>query len=254
MNLEKYPRTRHLEGSRLQPGDEDQEQIPFSQIAGRNLVVEEKLDGANAALSFDEDGKPWLQSRGHFLTGGWRERHFAPLKQWASEQAAVLFERLGSRHVMYGEWLFAKHTIFYDQLPAWFLEFDLFDRASGEWLSVARRRELLDGTAVLSVPVLRQGPARRLDELTSLVGHSLYKSAGWRDRLEAAARGRGLDPDRIVLETDPSDHMEGLYIKLEEEGRVVGRCKWVRASFLTTVIDSGTHWLERPILPNRVAG
>ena len=32
--LKKYPRTRHLAGSRLQPGDEDLSQIPFSQIAG----------------------------------------------------------------------------------------------------------------------------------------------------------------------------------------------------------------------------
>ena len=45
--IHKYPRTQHLEGSRLQPGDEDLEAVPFRAIAGRNLVVEEKVDGAN---------------------------------------------------------------------------------------------------------------------------------------------------------------------------------------------------------------
>jgi hypothetical protein len=253
VNLHKYPRTQHLEGSRLQPGDEDLAQVQFAELAGRHLVVEEKLDGANAALSFDEEGKLWLQSRGHFLTGGWRERHFAPFKQWAAEHAAVLHERLGPRYVLYGEWLFAKHTIFYDALPSWFLEFDILDGETGEWLSTPRRRDLLRGTPVVPVPVLREGPARRLDELTALVSRSLYKSDRWRERLEAAARARGLDPDRLVQETDPSDDMEGLYIKLEEEGRVVGRYKWVRKSFLTTVLDSGSHWLSRPILPNEVA-
>lgn len=49
----KYPRTPHIEGSRLQPGDEDLSQIHFSEIASRPLVVEEKIDGANTALSFD---------------------------------------------------------------------------------------------------------------------------------------------------------------------------------------------------------
>ena len=44
--------------------------------------------------------------------------------------------------------------------------------------------------------------------------------------------------------------MEGLYLKVEEEGRVVGRYKYVRADFLTAVVDSGTHWLKRPIVPN----
>ena len=60
---------------RLQPGDEDLSQIPFSEIAGRNLAVEEKCDGANSAVSFSADGELLLQSRGHYLTGGYRERH-----------------------------------------------------------------------------------------------------------------------------------------------------------------------------------
>jgi hypothetical protein len=47
--------------------------------------------------------------------------------------------------------------------------------------------------------------------------------------------------------------MEGLYVKVEEQGRVVERYKFIRASFLTTVLDSGSHWLRRPILANQLA-
>ncbi len=54
--IHKYPRTPHLEGSRLQPGDEDLDAAPFAKICGRHVVVEEKLDGANAAVSFAPDG------------------------------------------------------------------------------------------------------------------------------------------------------------------------------------------------------
>ena len=39
----KYPRTPHIQGSRLQPGDEDLRQRPFSDIAGRHVVLEEKI-------------------------------------------------------------------------------------------------------------------------------------------------------------------------------------------------------------------
>src|SRR5262249_42673562 len=106
--LHKYPRTRHIEGSRHQPGDEDLSTVPFADLAGCHLVVEEKLDGANAGLSFDEDGTLRLQSRGHYLTGGNREKHFNLFKQWASAHAPALRERLGSRHVLFGEWLYAK--------------------------------------------------------------------------------------------------------------------------------------------------
>ena len=53
----KYPRTHHLEGSRLQAGDEDLSQVSFDHIFGRNIVIEEKIDGANSALSFDDEGR-----------------------------------------------------------------------------------------------------------------------------------------------------------------------------------------------------
>ena len=96
------------------------------------------------------------------------------------------------------------------------------------------------------MPVLREGPMKRLDDLTALVGRSLYKSARWRDRLEAAAKERELDHDRIVHETDPSDDMEGLYIKVEAAGVVADRAKWVRPGFLQVVVDSDSHWQSRP--------
>jgi len=147
--LHKYPRTRHLQGSRLQPGDEDLEQAPWTSLADQWLVIEEKIDGANAGISFDSGGRLFLQSRGHFLTGGAREKHFALFKTWASRHRGRFWEVLGSRYLMYGEWVFAKHTIFYDRLPHYFLEFDVFDRSSGAAWSSAARRHFRRGTADL---------------------------------------------------------------------------------------------------------
>jgi RNA ligase-like protein len=252
MRLHKYPRTFHLQGSRLQPGDENLDAVSWSEVVGRYVVAEEKLDGANSGLSFDADGKLYLQSRGHLLTGGVREKHFNPLKRWASGVAAELWDRLGARFVVYGEWLYAKHTIFYDRLPHYFLEFDVLDRETETFLSTARRRELLAGLPVTSVPVLWEGVLVDREDLLSLVGPSTCKSADWRDRLDGQARARNLDPDRVRRETDPADVMEGLYVKVEEEGQVKARYKYVRADFLTAVLDSGTHWLRRPIVPNLV--
>jgi hypothetical protein len=250
--LHKYPRTRHLEGSRLQPGDEDTASVPFAALAGRFLVAEEKLDGANAGIGFDADGRLWLQSRGHFLTGGIREKHFALFKQWAHGHTNALREVLGDRYTLYGEWLYAKHTIFYDQLPHYFLEFDILDTQTGAFLSTERRRALLAGLPVASVPVLWSGTACALEPLLTLVGTSLYKGPSWRERLAEVCAARRLDRERVWQETDRSDLMEGLYLKVEEGGRVVERYKYVRASFLTCVLDSGSHWLKRPIVPNQL--
>ncbi len=249
----KYPRTRHLEGSRLQPGDHDLAQAPLDDLRGRYVVIEEKLDGANAGLSVGEDGRLRLQSRGHFLVGGHRERHWDLLKQWAAVWAAQLERLLDGGLVLYGEWLYAKHTIAYDALPHYLLEFDVRS-PDGTFWSTARRRALYaDARFVRSVPVLWAGVVRDPAELPALVRPSLYKTPRWRDALAAAAVAAGVDPARVAAETDPSDDAEGLYVKVEEDGVVTERYKWVRASFLTAVLDSGGHWLDRPIVPNALA-
>ncbi len=248
--IAKYPRTRHLEGSRLQPGDEDLDQVAWSSLAGAHLVIEEKVDGANAGVSFTPGGELRLQSRGHYLTGGARERHFARFKSWAACHRDALWQRLGSRYLMYGEWLFARHTIFYDALPHYFLEFDVLDRDSGDFLDTPRRHELLGGSPVASVPVLRQGRGSDLPLPPAVVGRSRYKSRSWKERLRAEAERLGLDVDRAVAETDSSDDAEGLYLKVEDSGRVTDRLKWIRHGFSSSVAAAGSHWLDRPILPN----
>jgi hypothetical protein len=246
----KYPRTQHIEGSRLQPGDEDLESVPFDEIRGRFLVVEEKIDGANSAISFSSSGELLLQSRGHYLSGGYGERHFNLLKTWANAHKWRLQEVLGERFLMYGEWVYAKHTVFYDALPHYFLEFDILDKDTGVFLSTDCRREMLIGLPVASVPVLKEGCFNGIEDLVSLIGPSNYKSNDWRSSLRDSARKEGLDVERIVKETDSADIMEGLYIKVEEDGQVMDRFKFVRASFLMTVIESDSHWQSRPILPN----
>ncbi len=251
--IRKYPRTPHIEGSRLQPGDEDLSQIPFETIAGRHLVVEEKCDGANTAVSFGEDGELLLQSRGHYLTGGYRERHYDLMKQWATVHRDLFYELLGKRYIMYGEWLYAKHTVFYDALPHYFLEFDILDRETGIFLDTPARHKRLEGAPVVSVPVLGTGICTSKEQLLKHLGQSAYVSGNQRQNLYDAAVKLGLDPERSCSESELSGMMEGLYIKVEEQGRVTDRMKFVRAAFLQCVDFSEKHWIDKPIIPNQLA-
>jgi hypothetical protein len=250
----KYPRTHHIEGSGLQKGDGDLDVVAFVELAGKHLVVEEKLDGANAGIRFGPGGDLRLQCRGHYLTGGPGEEQFALFKTWTQCHQWTLRERLGARCVLYGEWVYAKHTVYYDRLPHYFHEFDIYDTETEEFLSTERRHALLAGSPVTSVPVLKAGPFARLKDLTALVRPSLYKSPEWREHFAEDAREAGTDP-RVALtrETDNTDLSEGLYVKWEEDGRVMGRYKYVRRDFIQTAIDSGTHWKDRPLLRNRLA-
>jgi len=143
-------------------------------------------------------------------------------KQWAATHQVAFLAVLGHRYVMYGEWLFAQHTVSYDALPSYFLEFDVLDTETDTFLSTRRRHELLRGgpikAPVLSVPVLYQGPVVNLAHIQQLAHvPSAFFSA------EKVAELRKLSPDQAW--------MEGVYLKAEDADRVLMRFKYVRHSF-----------------------
>ena len=47
--------------------------------------------------------------------------------------------------------------------------------------------------------------------------------------------------------------MEGIYIKVEDGDYVTDRLKFVRGTFLNTILDSESHWVNRPIIANCLA-
>ena len=244
----KYPRTRHLEGSKLQFGDEDLSQIKFETIKNKKIIVEEKVDGANVGISFVSD-KLYLQSRGHFLVGGYNERHYNLLKAWANQNLNALYNALGNRYIMFGEWLYAKHKIFYDDLPDYFLEFDLFDKENQVFLDTTSRKEITKNLPVFSVPVLAEDSFSNLKSLLSLLTNSTYRTEKHLENLIGQIERLGLNVQQILKESDLSPLMEGLYIKVEENGVVKERMKYVRPSF-TQLEESQTRWIDRPIITN----
>ena len=252
--LFKYPRTPHLEGSRLQPGDDASDQMPLKRLAGHYVVIEEKIDGANAAVSFSEAGEVLLQSRGHYLMGGGSERQFNLLKPWAHAHEHALLALLEDQYVMFGEWAYSKHSVFYDCLPHYFNEFDIYCRRTQMFLSTARRHALLAGSPVLSVPVLYAGamPATP-QQLWQLLRHSLAKSQRWRSAFETVVARERLPLNLCWQQTDKSDLSEGLYLKVEDDEQVLARYKLVRPDFTQTILDSGSHHAARPLIANQLA-
>jgi hypothetical protein len=257
LELYKYPSTQHLQGSQLQKGDAGSNKpgrAPYCALAGRYIVVEEKLDGANCGVSFGPGADLLLQSRGHYLVGGGRERQFGILKRWAAVHENALLERLGDRFVMYGEWMGKKHSIFYNHLPHFFCEFDIYDRSGKVFLSTAARNALLGDAPVLPVPVLFVGLAPpRIDDLLAMLGPSLARTADWKRDFESVVRREGHDLVKSWGQADKSNLAEGLYIKVEDEGVVTARYKWVRSDFVQAILDSKMHHSQQPFVPNQLA-
>lgn len=117
-----------------------------------------------------------LQSRGHALRGGGREAQFALFKAWAEAHRHRFHAALGARYIVFGEWCYTKHTVFYDRLPHYFLEFDVFDRETKLFLSTPVRRRLLESLPIVSVPppvdadFRQQGGVGRFVDVTAVIG------------------------------------------------------------------------------------
>ena len=107
---------------------------------GNEIYVEEKIDGANLGISFNDRGECLLQNRGDYLyfplSGQW-----SALNKWLNINENTIFENITNEYILFGEWCYATHSIKYDALPDWFVAFDIFDKKENKFFSVQRRNE-----------------------------------------------------------------------------------------------------------------
>ena len=233
-NFIKYPRTPHLFGS---TGTDDDKHLGRKEserlIADASLIVEEKLDGTNVGIHFTSRGRMVLQCRGHEITEGMHPQYDL-FKQWTSVKRAMLEKMLGGRFILYGEWLYAKHSVHYRALPHYFFEFDIYDKDGARFLDLRSRLRLLDGSGLQTVPIVHRGRATA-EQLRDLIRSSAFDSV-----FEHPGAGR----------TDAL--MEGLYLRIEAGGFVTARAKLVRPEFVEKVKES-EHWQHRALIPNGLA-
>jgi hypothetical protein len=197
-----------------------------------SLVVEEKLDGTNVGIHFTSSGRLVLQCRGHEITPGMHPQYDL-FKQWTMCKRPVLEAMLGAEMLIFGEWLYARHSVHYRGLPHYFFEFDIYDKRREQFLDLESRLALLAGTGILTVPIVHRGPTTA-QELLNLIGPSRFDSA-FENPL-----------------TRSTDHlMEGLYLRTEAEGVVTRRAKVVRPEFVEKVKLS-EHWQHEALVPNQL--
>ena len=229
----KYPRTPHLFGSK---GTDDDKHLGPEEsrafIADSSLIVDEKLDGTNVGIHFTRSGRMVLQCRGHEITEGMHPQYDL-FKQWTAVKRPVLEAMLTDRFILYGEWLYARHSVHYLRLPHFFFEFDIYDKDAEQFHSLEKRLLMLQGSGVITVPVLHRGAAS-LDQLQSFIGSSAFDS-----RFDNPITGQ---TDKL---------MEGLYCRTESNGAVSGRAKMVRTEFVEKVKRSD-HWQHQAMVPNQL--
>ncbi|PBK69273.1 ATP dependent DNA ligase [Armillaria solidipes] len=221
----KFPRTPHL--INLGAATSDDLVTNTSAIPG-HVVISEKVDGANMGFSLSGDRQRIVvQNRSHYVNSSTHEQ-FRKLGHWVDLHREALIRVLGrdedfpERYVLYGEWMYATHSIPYTNLPDRFLAFDLYDRYLELFIDRQSLEVLLGPTSIQVVPLIYEGKMPSEEDLKRLVqGQSRF----WDGRVE------------------------GVYVKVEKDGRVVSRGKVVRGDF----ISGNKHWTKGELKMNRLS-
>lgn len=212
----KYPRTPHLPQS---PGGtrDDRRLADLSSFVGRPLVVTEKLDGSNVCL---EAGGCFARSHGHAPA----HPSFDALKALH----AALRHRIPDGLQIFGEWLFARHSLHYTCLPSYLLIFGARDLKTLRWASWAEVGLWAEELQVPTVPEIASFEAANDRDLDA----RLDAIAG----ADPVSRYGGSREGYVVRRADG-------FSDLDFERAV---CKWVRAGHVTT----DEHWRSQAIVRN----
>jgi len=111
------------------------------QFFAGDVLVEEKLDGANVALWLDDDSIVQVATRGGAAAQD-RAGQRGPLRRWAAEHSDALRALLDGGWALYGEWLWRSHGVRYSRLPDWLVGLDLW-HPELQWAKIEERDERL---------------------------------------------------------------------------------------------------------------
>jgi len=186
------------------------------------VIIEEKIDGANVGIiPTGKPGEPFrLQKRGSLVDAS-EHAQYNRFKAWAWERYESL-ATLSRNYLIYGEFMWATHHIYYDQLPDWFICYDIYDHGKQEYLSRERKEEICSNWNIPIIPLLFCG---YVDER-----NDVYKYFE-KPKREVSRSAYSSTEDR-----------EGIVIK---NYRKQMRGKIVRPDFIKEIDENGVHWTTK---------
>jgi len=186
-------------------------------LAGK-VTIEEKIDGANVGIIRHKNGFA-LQKRGS-LVGQSEHEQFQYLYNWANRTKYDNIMAIPPGHLIYGEWCYAVHSIYYDRLPDYFLVFDIL-KDKRKWLNREERDDFCAKYELASIPFIAEGHFNITDLCDLIPGESAY-----------------------------GDMAEGIVLKRYRKREYI-RGKIVKPQFIKTLEES-EHWTKYNIRENKL--
>ncbi len=221
--LIKFPRTRHLYNLGGASRDDLLMSVKEKEVfLNTEIIIEEKIDGANMGISIDPDTfEIKIQNRSHFINSTYHAQ-FKKLDKWISDHQSELYEIIKpGEEILFGEWLYYKHSIHYDNLPDYFIVFDIFDKKTGKFYSRDILKKRLENTNIPLIRCIARKKIKKIDELLEF----------------------------IKIKSEYCNTLvEGVYVKIPKDDYVVGRGKIVRSDFLS----GDVFWAKNEYVQNTI--
>jgi protein-tyrosine phosphatase/adenylate kinase family enzyme len=151
-----FPRTKHLYNLGAKERDDDMlENKICSSLLNNILVIEEKIDGSNIGISIDkETNKLIFQNRSNYVNNKYHPQ-YSKIEQWGAKHYDELINILEpGRHILYGEWVYATHSIKYNKLPDMFIAFDIYDKIVDKFYSRKKIENILKNTNIKHINLI----------------------------------------------------------------------------------------------------
>lgn len=213
----KYPRTFHVNFS---PGATSDDKIlkDHRYLIDVPLIITDKLDGSNVCFTRKE-----CFARSH--AGSPTHKSFDLAKAFHNTIKYNIPEHIN----IYVEYLYAKHSIYYDKLKSYFNIINIYDQETDRWLSWEEVQSWAEKLYIPTVPVLFHGSFSKEEDLEITIT-SLMKQP-----------------------TNYSDIREGVVIRLQDSFYnkyfPIYVAKYVRKYHIQTNI----HWKKQEIVKNLLA-
>lgn len=186
------------------------------------VVFEEKVDGGIVGLAWD--GEKHLAIGKHSkIPYDDNSKKFYGLNNWIFSNYEKI-QKIPLGWVIYGEWLRAMHHIYYDNLPDYFVAFDIWD--GYRYIDHQNRSEILRMLKFVEVPIIHYGENLHIKDVLCIT--------------------EGLSVNNMSRFSN-SETFEGIVIKNYEKN-VMG--KYVRREFMDSIEE---HWLKLPLVENKLA-
>jgi len=204
----KYPRTFHLPWS-LGSTSDDKILQDISFFEGSECVWTEKMDGENTSLYEPKLHARSLDSNDH------------PSRHWVKGLWAQIRYEIPEGWRICGENLFAKHSLYYDNLPSYFMVFSIWDQ-NNTCLGWDETKSYCEMLGLQTVPEIGRGTFNEL-------------------KLRELAHKMDLTTkEGYVVRKINSFHYDDFSNNL---------AKFVRAKHVTT----DQHWMHQVVIPNKLS-